>query len=472
MNETNIQSTKLQQLHSPLAHSPLEQYQRLVNSKEIAFDAAQQQAVALLQQLYMKLLSTEKFPSSSGSNSNTKRNINSKNKSKLATAKGIYLWGKVGRGKTFLMDLFVNSLSSSFDTNIAKRQHFHHFMQDVHTGLNELKGKQDPLKRIAQAFAKQHKVLCFDEFFVSDIGDAMLLGNLLQYLFELNVVVICTSNCVPQELYKNGLQRDRFLPAIAAIEQHTDILHLSGLQDHRHRTLTYVQNYFLLPKLELLKLELPDAELLQFELHQNLLARFGLSKVGLSQVELGQPKNKVIKILGRDINYLAKSNETDVREGESQKEPAICFEFNELCQGARSHLDYVEIAKQFKTILLFNVPPMSGQSYERIKARGTEDNGTDNKRAGYGSSGQNKLHNVSASITGEREVVLAPMDDAVRRFIALVDECYDAKLNLVITAYVPQEQLYNSGTLMFEFERTKSRLVEMASLEYLSSNFS
>lgn len=454
MNEPSRHSKELLEhsslAHSPLEHSPLAQYKALVNSNKIAFDAAQQQAVDLLQQLYVSLLSADKNPAS---------------KNKLAIPKGIYLWGKVGRGKTFLMDLFVNSLSSSFDGEIGKRQHFHHFMQDVHTQLNKLSGKSNPLSLIAKQFAKQYKVLCFDEFFVSDIGDAMLLGNLLQYLFELNVVVICTSNCVPQELYRNGLQRDRFLPAIAAIEQHTQVLHLSGEQDHRHRTLTYKQNYF----------ELAKTEHEQIALHQELLTHFYLNRSDLNGPDLNgsdlkaqsskvekpneqEPLNTTdnqITIWGRQINYVAMTR----TKGAEAKVGTICFEFSELCQGARSHFDYVEIAKQFSTILLFNVPPMSGQSYERIKARGTEDNGS--------SSIHNRAnHNIAAGVTGEREVVLAPMDDAARRFIALVDECYDAKLNLMITAYVPQSELYNSGTLMFEFERTKSRLVEMASKEY------
>ena len=129
------------------------------------------------------------------------------------------------------------------------------------------------------------------------------------------------------------------------------------------------------------------------------------------------------------------------------------YKRQQLCQGPRSHFDYVELAREFTTILLFNVPSMSGQAYERIQARGTEDRGSN--------------INTSSSSTGEREVVLAPMDDAVRRFIALVDECYDCHINLLITSFVPQSQLYNSGTLMFEFERTKSRLFEMASKEYM-----
>ncbi|XQW83911.1 cell division protein ZapE [Thalassotalea piscium] len=404
--------------------SPLSQYQALVSSNQISFDPSQQQAVELLQQLYLQLQA-----------------LDTTNKHKAEAIKGIYLWGKVGRGKTFLMDLFVNSLPSS----LCKRQHFHHFMQDVHNQLKALSGKSEPLKHIAQQFSQQYRVLCFDEFFVSDIGDAMLLGNLLKFMFELNITMVSTSNCEPKELYRNGLQRERFLPAIAAIEHYTQPLHLSGERDHRHRTLTYVQNYF----------ELPDGEAEQHALHQGLLSQFGLipsladeNKQVKSQIKVHNATNRLnntITILGREISYIAMHTENNNK--------TICFEFSDLCEGPRSHFDYVEIAKQFKNILLFHVPPMSGQAYERIKARGTEDNGSN--------------INVSAGETGEREVILAPMDDAARRFIALVDECYDCHLNLVITAYVPQAQLYNSGTLMFEFERTKSRLVEMASKEYL-----
>jgi cell division protein ZapE len=398
--------------------SPLKQYQNLVDSKKISCDVSQQQAVEQLQELFLNL-----------------QRINSKSNETLKAIKGIYLWGKVGRGKTFLMDLFVNCLVEKFDGKLCKRQHFHHFMRDIHSQLNELSGKSEPLKIIARKFSQQYHVLCFDEFFVSDIGDAMLLGNLLQFMFDLNIVVVCTSNCEPIELYRNGLQRERFLPAIDAIEQNTHILHLNGEHDHRLRTLTFEQNYF----------ELPYSEEDQLALHQILLDRFGLKLQNTgknsSVIETG------ISVLGRKIPYIAKN----IEEGKQ----VICFEFSALCQGPRSHFDYIELAKIYKTILLFNIPPMSGQAFERIKARGTEDNGSN--------------INVSANKTGEREVVLAPMDDAVRRFIALVDECYDCQVNLFLTAYVPQNELYKSGALMFEFERTKSRLVEMGSLEYLNN---
>ncbi|WP_282145167.1 cell division protein ZapE [Alteromonas stellipolaris] len=395
--------------------SPLTQYQALVDLGKLQKDPSQQYAIALLQQLYLSLQQAQE---------------NASHKSTQPQSKGIYLWGKVGRGKTFLMDLLDESLPST----LCKRQHFHHFMQDVHKRLTELSGKSEPLRHIAKQLSKQYKVLCFDEFFVSDIGDAMLLGNLMQYMFELNMVVVCTSNCAPNELYRNGLQRARFLPAIAAIEAHLNVLHLDGKQDHRKRALNYIQRYF----------ELPSPLQAQAALHQTLLRQFELTF---------NSSPSSITVLGRTIDIIAESDADTSNSGMSHK--AVCFNFSALCEGPRSHFDYVELAKLYKTILVFNVPPMSGQAYERIKARGTEDNGSN--------------INIASAETGEREVVLAPMDDALRRFIALVDECYDSKTNLVITSYVPQDEIYTSGSLMFEFERTKSRLVEMASSEFMAS---
>jgi cell division protein ZapE len=383
--------------------SPLTKYQALVDSGKLQKDPSQEHAIVLLQQLYLSLQGAQEDASL---------------KSKQPQNKGIYLWGKVGRGKTFLMDLLDACLPSA----LCKRQHFHHFMQD------------EPLRHIAKQLSKQYKVLCFDEFFVSDIGDAMLLGNLLQYMFELNMVVVCTSNCAPNELYRNGLQRSRFLPAIAAIEAHLHVLHLNGEQDHRKRALNYIQRYF----------ELPKSLQAQAKLHQTLLRQYDL---------IFNDVASSVTVLGRTINTIAQSDTDISSSGISHK--AVCFDFSSLCEGPRSHFDYVELAKLYKTILVFNVPPMSGQAYERIKARGTEDNGSN--------------INIASAETGEREVVLAPMDDALRRFIALVDECYDSKTNLVMTAYVPQEEIYTSGSLMFEFERTKSRLIEMASLEFMTS---
>ena len=393
--------------------SPLSQYQALVATKQISFDESQQKVVELLEHLHLKLTT----------------NQTSLRHKKIAI-KGLYLWGKVGRGKTFLMDILVASLPKT----ICKRLHFHHFMQDVHHQLRKCAGRSDPLRHIAKQFSKKYRILCFDEFFVADIGDAMLLGNLLQYLFNRGVILVCTSNCAPNELYRNGLQRARFLPAIAAIERQTDVLHLAGKLDYRHRTLTFAQNYF----------ELPECHKQRARVHRTLLARFGIEDIKHTSEHLALPSSGTVTVLGREIPYIAKVSTAEKR--------TICFEFSQLCQGPRSHLDYVELAKSFDTILLLNVPAMSGQPYETISARGTEDNGSN--------------INVAAGETGQREVVLAAMDDAVRRFIALVDECYDSNLALFLTAHVPQSQLYNSGSLMFEFERTKSRLVEMTSVEY------
>ena len=171
--------------------SPLQRYQSLTANGQVSFDAAQQQALMALQQLYEQRLTEQ------------------------ASGLGLYLWGKVGRGKTFLMDSFVES----FSEGVCLRQHFHHFMRDVHSQLTQLSGSKDPLRQIAKQLKQRHDILCFDEFFVYDIGDAMLLGRLIMFLFEQNMIVVATSNCAPDDLYKDGLQRANFLPAIKAIQQ-------------------------------------------------------------------------------------------------------------------------------------------------------------------------------------------------------------------------------------------------------------
>ncbi|OKY27225.1 cell division protein ZapE [Thalassotalea sp. PP2-459] len=398
-----------------LDNSPIRQYNSLISQNKIYTDPAQTQAISLLQQLYETIQQTPH-----------KRGL----LKKAAEVKGLYLWGEVGRGKTFLMDLLVQSLPAE----ICRRHHFHYFMQDVHHQLQRLTGKPEPLTLIAKQYRQQFRVLCFDEFYVSDIGDAMLLGRLMKAMFEFGIVIVTTSNCAPEQLYRNGLQRERFLPAIAAIKHYMQIVHLDGKQDHRHRSLTFQKIYFQLPH---------DVEE-QNKLHQGLLTEFNLIfSTSASGIDAENSSNE-IAILGRNIPFIAKSTNDNNR--------SICFDFSQLCQGPRSHFDYVELAKKFDTILLLNIPPLSGQPYERIKARGTEDNGL--------------VRDNSASKTGEREICLAPMDDAVRRFIAFIDECYDRQLTVVLTGYVEQNDLYKSGTLMFEFERTKSRLIEMASVEY------
>ena len=367
--------------------SPKQQYQSLVAEGSVNYDSTQQAALNALDDLYYQVI---------------------RKGNRSGSTKGLYLWGRVGRGKTFLMDVFMASLPGKR----ALRQHFHHFMAYIHQQLGDTSGQKDPLKVIAFKLSKKYSILCFDEFFVSDIGDAMLLGTLMQYLFKYNVTLVATSNIAPEYLYKDGLQRARFLPAIHAIQSNTQSIHLSGQKDHRERALHHQQIYF----------DVGGREYL-----------YGLCS--LPEIE---NTDQSIKILGRNIPFL------------SRNETAISFDFAHLCEGPRSHFDYIHIATKFQTVVLINVPSLSGDAHEQIKARGTED----------GSLGSGE--------TGERAIVLASMDDATRRFIALVDEFYDRKVKLFITSVMPLNQLYSQGSLIFEFERARSRLTEMASQEYQS----
>jgi cell division protein ZapE len=388
--------------------SPLQRYQDLTAKRQVSFDHAQQQALIALHQLHQQI-------------SSPNYHCQSQNQPPIF---GLYLWGKVGRGKTFLMDSFVDS----FAKNVCLRQHFHHFMQDIHSQLSQLSGCKDPLRRIAKQLKGQYQVLCFDEFFVNDIGDAMLLGRLFMFLFDENMVVVATSNCEPLALYEDGLQRVNFLPAIDAIYKHMQIVELAGNKDHRERKLHTLQNYFVIndssynnTNNKALVKDMFKRFSLQAELFENPLKESG-----------------TLKVLSREINYLAINKKT------------IVFDFHSLCLGSRSHFDYIELAKQFNTIFLMNVPVLGGKMFERIKARGTEDG------------------SVGSGITGERQVMLASMDDGARRFIALIDELYDQQVTLFLTCDVPLNDLYTQGSLVFQFERARSRLIEMGSEEYMN----
>ncbi|WP_051560526.1 cell division protein ZapE [Marinobacterium jannaschii] len=317
---------------------------------------------------------------------------------------GLYLWGPVGRGKTLLMDLFYQSL----DQSTALRLHFHRFMALMHRQLTELSGTKDPLRQIARDLAQRYRVLCFDEFFVSDIGDAMLLGRLFDYLFDSGIAIVTTSNCHPDMLYRDGLQRDRFLPAITAIKKQMQIHQLDGGCDHRRRMLSQSRAYFV----------------------DNAAALSALFPVPAG--------SQTIELCQRPLLC------NGLHDGH------IWFDFKHLCESPRSALDYIELAQRFHTVLLSGVPVLSGQARERIKARGTEDG------------------SYSVTATGNRQVRLGRSDDATRRFISLIDELYDRRVNLFINAAVPLEQLYSGEHLAFEFERTRSRLIEMASVEYQS----
>jgi cell division protein ZapE len=298
------------------------------------------------------------------------------------TDRGLYLWGGVGRGKTFLMDLFHEHAGVP-----ARREHFHRFMKDVHGRLRTLRELEDPLTRVADGMAGEMRLLCLDELFVSDIADAMLLGKLFEALIERGVTLVFTSNVPPSGLYRDGLQRQRFLPAIALLERHCEVLNVDAGSDYRLRQLEKAPLY--------LDARLPETA-----------ASFAQRFDELAGATTGPGE---IEIEGRRVACRARGDE------------AIWFRFEDLCEGPRSQSDYVEIARDFHTVFVEAVP-----------------------------------------------VLDAGRDDAARRFIAVVDEFYDRGVKLVVSACAPLDALYTGERLAFEFERTRSRLAEMQTHEYLA----
>jgi cell division protein ZapE len=238
---------------------------------------------------------------------------------------GLYLWGAVGRGKTFLVDLFFDSLP--FERKL--RLHFHRFMGRVHAGLAAAQGHSDPLHDVAADFAAQARVLCLDEFFVTDIGDAMILAGLLRHLFARGVVLVTTSNIEPENLYRDGLQRARFLPAIALLEQHCEVRQLLSPQDYRLRTLTRSGVYFT-----------PLSQAAE----RALSACFERIAPGAHRSEPS------IRVNGRDIAVKRRAD------------GVIWFDFDALCEGPRAVADYIELAQSFNTVLISGVPQFSPQT--------------------------------------------------------------------------------------------------------------
>ncbi|QTF92247.1 cell division protein ZapE, partial [Halomonas sp. BM-2019] len=317
---------------------------------------------------------------------------------------GVYLWGPVGRGKTWLMDDFHRLLRVP-----ARRQHFHHFMRWVHRRQFQLRGTADPLAALARELAGEVRVLCLDELFVSDIADAMLLGRLLTALFAQGVVLVCTSNQPPRQLYADGFNRERFLPAIAAIEQQMRVVELDGGQDHRlHPGASHPRYWVAEPGR-------PSALPGLFERLSAGEARDD------APIELGHRRIAV----------------------ERRSETVVWCRFAQLCEQPLSALDFIDLVDRFAHVLIGEVPRLSETPRAAGIARGTEDG-------------------VSRVEAGER--VLPPLsrrDDGVRRFIALVDECYDRRVPLYLEAAVALEGLYPEGHLAFPFRRTLSRLQEM-----------
>jgi cell division protein ZapE len=301
-----------------------------------------------------------------------------------AAVRGLYLWGSVGRGKTWLMDLFFESLPFP----ARRRQHFHRFMHDVHAGLAQLRHEADPLELLAAKIAADIRILCLDELQVTDIADAMILGGLFAGLFARGVTLVATSNTAPRDLYKDGLQRARFLPAIDLIERHMEVVRVGGDNDYRLRELTEAGVY--------LASGAADTQARLETLFGRLAWR-------------GARSGGEILIEGRAIAV--------VRAGPG----VVWFEFAALCSSPRSQDDYIEIAREYQSVIVSGVP-----------------------------------------------VLDAAMDDEARRFIELVDELYDRNVNLIVSAAAAPPGLYRGERLAAPFERTASRLIEMQSTEYLA----
>jgi len=297
--------------------------------------------------------------------------------------RGVYMHGGVGRGKSFLMDCFYSAVPLQRKT----RLHFHEFMREVHRELRDLQGTANPLDELGKRIARRYRLICFDEFHVADITDAMILHRLLAALFDNGVGFVTTSNFHPDDLYPNGLHRDRIFPAIALLKANLEVLSVDNGTDYRRRTLEQVRLYHtpLGPQ--------ADAEMEEtFE------------RLAESHDEL-----PVLQIESRKIHARRKAG------------GLVWFDFKTLCGGPRSQNDYLEIASQFHTVLLSDVPHMPVR-----------------------------------------------MASEARRFTWLVDVLYDRRVKLIMSAQVSPEALYVEGPLAHEFPRTVSRLNEMQSAEFLA----
>jgi cell division protein ZapE len=300
-----------------------------------------------------------------------------------AIPRGVYMHGGVGRGKSFLMDCFYNAVPLKRKT----RLHFHEFMREVHRELRDLQGTVNPLDELGRRMALRYKLICFDEFHVAEITDAMILHRLLAALFNNGVGFVTTSNFAPDELYPNGMHRDRILPAIELLKANLEVLSVDNGTDYRRRTLEQVKLYHMPLG--------PDADTEMTEAFNRLAE--------------ARDEDPVLHIESRQIRARRKAG------------GVVWFDFKTLCGGPRSQNDYLEMASQFHTVLLSDVPHMPVR-----------------------------------------------MASEARRFTWLVDVLYDRRVKLIMSAAVPPEALYTEGPLAHEFPRTISRLNEMQSTQYLA----
>ena len=298
--------------------------------------------------------------------------------------RGVYLWGGVGRGKTWLMDLFYDSLGAT----ARRRRHFHHLMREVHGGLAAIRLRQEPVRLLARRLARRANLWCLDELQVSDIADAMLLGGLFEEVLRQGVTLVITANVPPSGLYRDGLQRARFLPAIELLERALDVLQVDAGTDYRLRQLRQAPIYLAAAD--------PATPARLVALFAELAGAHADS-------------SRHIELNGRTLTAQRRAG------------GVVWFGFASLCEGARSAVDYAELAQDFHTVFVTDIP-----------------------------------------------VLGASQDDAARRFIGLVDEFYDRGVKLVVSAAASPAELYRGERLGFDFRRAASRLAEMQSEEYLS----
>ena len=354
--------------------SPAERYTQALESGQFMPDEAQAQAVQELDRVWKELLT--RYKASKKAFRRFRRQT---------YPRGVYMWGGVGRGKTWLMDQFYDAVPFRRKT----RMHFHHFMQHVHKELNKLSGQRNPLDAVADQIYKNAVVICFDEFFVSNVTDAMILSDLFQKLFERGITLIATSNIAPEGLYKNGIHRDRFMPTITLVQKNCVVLNVDAGIDYRLRVLKQAQ---------LFKYPLSsDAQSWMLERFQSLTH---------TQTKSNTPimiNNRVVETLGHT-------------------EDVLWCEFSELCFKPRSPADFIEIANIYNTVLVSNVPHLTDH-----------------------------------------------LSEGARRFIYLVDEFYDRGVKLLLTSEDSIVDIYQGEKLAFEIERTRSRLLEMQSDDYLNA---
>lgn len=363
---------------------PLEWYWHFSQRSDFQADSEQLRVLEKLQELFEELEDYRQYRA--GKINRLVTNLGAGRK----PPRGMYIWGGVGRGKSLMMDAFFKVLPHKR----KRRVHFHEFMREVHARMRLLPGQEDPLDTIASQVARELRVLAFDEFHVSDIADAMILARLVELMIERGVVLVMTSNYRPDDLYPNGLQRARFLRAIEVLKRDLDVVELGGGTDHRRRLLDALSVYY--TPLD----EGADAHLAMFF--------EAMTKATFAE-------DATIEVGGRPIAFRRRAK------------GVVWFDFAELCEKARSQVDFLEIASAYHTVLLSNVRRMA-----------------------------------------------ASQTDVVRRFTWLVDVFYDQRVKLVLSAEAPPEELLTGAdatspaeqTVLREFGRTASRLREMQSRDY------